>query len=104
MFFQLNERDIAKGADFGQGFAQDAYAFFALGAPHIVLAGPDFVPDHGVADYELNAGRELRGFVLQRAAIEQQGVRSPSVTRNKLIHDANTGTNKFVLGLLAEAS
>lgn len=103
MPFQLDGRDVSKRVDFRQYFAQHSNAFFTLRAPHIVLAGADFVLHHGVADHELNAGWQFHQFVFQRTAIEQQRMRSAPVARNKLIHDADARADKFVLRSLTQS-
>src|SRR5215469_6549338 len=103
MRFQLRERNVAKRANFGQHLEQDAHAFLTLGAAAIVFTGSNFVFHHRIANHQLDILRELHRFELKRAAIEQERVRSTTVAGDKLIHDANAGTRKFVLGFLAQA-
>src|SRR5437870_5020980 len=104
MAFQLNEADVPQCFYGGKRGVYDADTFFALGFAAFVFAARMFMVDHGVADDLFHPGRKGEQFVLQRAAIEKNGLTDASKTRSELIHDADTRADKFVFRALAKLS
>jgi len=104
MFIELSKRDVAKGANLRECFAEDSNALLTFRAARIVLAGSKFVLDHGVADHQLEILWNFDEFVLRRAAIQQKRMCRAPKAGNKLVHDSHARADKFVLCFLAQLS
>jgi len=100
---ELLDRDVAKGADFGQSFLQQGHPCLALLAANVVLGPGQLALDSGVANDDAGiAGGERHRLVGQRPAIEKQGMARLAKAGDELVHDPAVHADEVVLRALAE--
>ena len=95
-------RHISQRADGRVCLGEKSNCLLTFFAPLVVSTGREIVLDHGVADHELNPAGEWSELKFERAAIQQQRVPGLAHARYELIHNADSGAHKFVLGLAAK--
>src|SRR5262249_42644939 len=79
----------------------DSDAFLTLLAARVVFVRSQLVPDHGIADYQLNFVRNWQCLRFQRTAVEHHRVTGFAKAGDELIHQSGARPDKFVLSLLA---
>ena len=102
MAVQLCHAYVAQRFNSGKDRCQTADALFAFGAADVVLPASQVVVNHGIRNQQADVALQRQRSVIERAAVEHDGVACLGMAGNKLVHNSATGAYVIVLCLLAE--